>query len=312
MMKVLAQRNVLVGVASFILIWYAVVHRKVSENMTGAARASEADKKAITDTILQTIFPPPKDVKPPVLSAEAKKQLNFLLENPLTSIDDNFMSKLTEIAKTMSQNDFFIRKMMEDPDFVKNATRGIAQLVTAHGIWAYADSYEKLKEAPSQSEFKEQMSKLLLNDPKFRPIMDGLKFNLFREPQVVRNIASVEARKKQSADQWAAQPAFVRQHFPGIQANKEAVFDRELGGHKLALDGITVQKSALGEDNYPISGSMSPLVNQIFDITYKYYFGETYSASGILSGLWTALIATFGSLGAIAVVGLIVYFVFIR
>jgi hypothetical protein len=312
MVNLLKQKNVLIAVASFLLIWYVVVHRKVSEPMTGAARASEADKKAIADTIIQTILPPPKDVKPPELTAEAKKQIDFLLQNPLTAIDDKFMSKLTEIAKTVSQNDFFIRKLMEDPDFVKKATRGITQLVTAHAIWAYADTYEKLKEAPTQSEFKEQMSRLFLDDPKFRPIIDGLKINLTQEPEIVKRIAEVEARKKQSNDLWAAQPAFVRQHFPQSHANQQAELERQLSQNKLGLDMITVQKSALGENNYPLSGSMSPLVNQIFDITYRYYFGETYTASSIVNGAWIAMVATFGSMGAIAVVGAVVYFVFLR
>jgi hypothetical protein len=57
---------------------------------------------------------------------------------------------------------------------------------------------------------------------------------------------------------------------------------------------------------------VSPLVNQVFDIVYKYYFGDTISASGALSAAWKAIVGIFGSLGAMALVAGIVYFVFLR
>jgi hypothetical protein len=98
---------------------------------------------------------------------------------------------------------------------------------------------------------------------------------------------------------------------PDAKQEKEQL-QRHTDAMKMALDGVAIQKSVLGLNTYPFGASTSPLINQIFEIAYKYYFGETYSGAGLLSGAWKAIIGIFGSLGAIALVGLIVYFVFLR
>ena len=312
MAKLLTQKNVLIAAASFILIWYAVVHQRVKENMTDAVRLSEKEKTSVTEALIQSMLPPPPGVKPVELTADAKKFIAFLEQNPVTAIDDKFMSKLTELAKKMSTNDFFIRKMLEDPDFIKKASRGVASMVVANVIWVYADTYEKLKEAPNPSEFKEQMNNLLLSDPRFQPFIDTLKNNLTREPDITKNIINNQQHLDRLESEVNSAPGWIRDMLRNSFQPIRNMHQKNIDSSKSELDVLGIQKAALGPNNYPLSGSVSPLVNQIFDIAYKYYFGELVSTSSIVSGAWTALVATFGSLGAIAVVGAIVYFVFLR
>jgi hypothetical protein len=140
------------------------------------------------------------------------------------------------------------------------------------------------------------MSKLISEEPKFQPFIMALKANVGIESVLKDSLKSNEQRLKDTS----------------LDANNKKLITDSLDRTKTHLQTISLQKATLGPDNYPLSGSASPLVNQIFDIAYKYYFGETVTASNVASGAWTALVATFGSLGAIAVVGAIVYFVFLR
>lgn len=312
MAKLLTQKNVLIAVASFLLIWYAVVHQRVKEHMTGAARLSEKEKSSVIDAVIQSMLPPPPGVKPVELTADAKKFVAFLEQNPVTTIDDKFMAKLNDLAKKMSTNDFFLKKMLEDPDFIKKSSRGVASMVVANIIWAYADSYEKLKEAPTPSEFKEQLNTLLLSDTRFQPIIGMLKNNLTREPEITQRILENQQRIDKLDNEVNSAPTAFRNIHRQTQIPMRNTYQKNIEGAKSELDVLSMQKATLGPDNYPLAGSVSPLVNQIFDIAYKYYFGELVSTSSIASGAWTALVATFGSLGAIAVVGAIVYFVFLR
>ena len=96
----------------------------------------------------------------------------------------------------------------------------------------------------------------------------------------------------------------AQQQKQNLQQQTEAV--------KMALDGVAIQKSVLGVNTYPFGASTSPLVNQVFEIAYKYYFGETYTGAGLLSGAWKAIIGIFGATGAILVIGLLVYYFFLR
>ena len=312
MAKLLTQKNVLIAVASFFVIWYAVVHRRFTEHMTGADLFSTVEKRAITDTIIQKVIPPQTGTKAPELTANAKKFLTFLEQNPVTTIDDRFIEKLTEFVKKMSTNSFLMRKLLEDPDFVKKGARWITSLLIAEVIWVYADTYEKLQDPPSPSDFKKQLTTILSTREPFKFLIGNLKNNLTREPEITRKMIANQQNIAALDQRVNSVPGPLRDlHARTMQPIRNR-YQQEIDSGKSELDIISMQRATLGDDSYPLAGSASPLVNQIFDIAYKYYFGEIISAAGLAKGAWTAIVATLGSIGAIAAVGAIVYFVFLR
>ena len=262
--------------------------------MTGAARLSSADKKLVTDYIVLSLMNPPEAAKLKI-TPEARAFISFLDQNPVTSIDDKFMENLTEFVKRMSANDFLLRSLLNDPDKIKKGVRTVAQVITAQIIWVYADAYEKLKEAPTQSEFREQITTIMLADPQFQPFISALKTNAMSEESLKREMSMLQNRLSQANTD-----------------TKRAQVNKEIDSVKARMDAVSLQTTTLGKDTYPLGSSTSPMVNQIFDIVYKYYFGETVSASSIVSGAWKAIVGVFGSLGAMAFVAAIVYFVFLR
>lgn len=310
MKKLLTQRNVLIAVASFILVWYVVVQQKVSEHMTGAPRVSEADKMAIEVTIVNSIIPPPKGREAPKLSAEAKKQLAFLEQNPITAIDDKFMSNLTEIVKLLAKNNEpLFQQLAKNPDELKKAARSVGNIVVANVIWRYADAYEKLKAAPTQSEFKEQLGGILAEDPLMKNIIDQLGYIKSANQMFPTDIERNQQEFDKLKSDYSKLPPIIQQATAKDYKARVSMYETRLS---IMNEQVRVGSFVIGVAGENPIQSNSPIVNQIFDIAYKYYFGEVVSASNIASGAWTALVATFGSLGAIAVVGAIVYFVFLR
>lgn len=312
MAKLLTQRNVLVAMAAFILIWYVVVQQKVSEHMTDVKPLTNEDKKNITDYILMSISNQSEADKIK-LSAEAKKFLTFLDQNQLTSVNDKFIEKITEMVKRMSTNDVLMRKILENPDNIKKGVRKAGQIVISNIIWEYADTYEKIKQAPTPTEFKEQMTRLLLNNEKLKPLFDTLKNNAEVDTsEGAKRIQQLQDELLHLETQLKSAPAFLRPQFERQVAERRLQINQRMDQIKTRLDALALQKSTLGPNTYPLGSSVSPLVNQLFDIAFKYYFGEVYSGASIASGAWTAIIATVGSIGAIAIVAAIVYFVFLR
>jgi uncharacterized protein YdcH (DUF465 family) len=288
--------GVIIGV-SFLLIWYAVMHQKVKEKMTGAVRLKEDDKKKITDFIILSIANPAESKKI-VLSPEAQGFMNFLDQNPITAIDDKFMTSMTEIVKRLAGNDFMMKRLLDNPDTVKDGVRAVTKIITAHTIWLYADSYEKLKETPTQSEFREQLTALMSENPQFKGIINVIRSNDNSLNEVQNNIKWYETQVQEAKN--SNNDALVKSNGDALQSQKNR------------LSVISTQQAAFGKNTYPLGSSTSPMVNQILDTVYKYYFGETVSASGLASGAWKAIVGIFGSLGAIALVAGIVYFVFLR
>lgn len=296
MVKLSIRSPAVIAVVSFLLIWYAVMHQRINstEHMTGAARLKEEDKKNVTDYMVLSVTNP-ADAKKIKLSPEAQTFINFLDQNPITAIDDKFMQNLTEIVKRMSANDFILKRLLENPDTLKDGVRTVSHIITAQIIWAYADPYEKLKEAPTQSEFREQITHILLEHPQFKPVLDGLRKTADIGEKAKARISQLESELLTTQD-----------------AKQKVNLQRQLDEQKNALDIASVQSYALGTNTYPLGSSTSPMVNQMFDIVYKYYFGETVSTSNLASGAWKAIVGVFGSLGAMAVVAGIVYFFFLR
>jgi len=312
MAKTLTQRNILIAVASFILIWFVVVKQKVSENMEDVKPLTNEDKKNITDYILVSISNQSEADKIK-LSAEAKKFLTFLDQNQLTSVNDKFIEKITEIVKRMSTNDVLMRKILENPDNIKKGVRKAGQIVISNVIWEYADTYEKIKQAPTPTEFKEQMTRLLLNNEKLKPLFDTLKKTAETDTsEGTKRIQDLQNELVNLENQLKTANASLRPQLERQVAQRRLQINQEMDSIKTGLDVLALQKSTLGPNTYPLSSSISPLVNQLFDIAFKYYFGEVYSGASIASGAWTAIIATVGSIGAIAIVAAIVYFVFLR
>jgi len=302
MVKLNLRSPLVIAGVSFLLIWYGVVHQRVNsrEHLTDVKPIPNASKDKIIQYMLLKVVSEEQANKIE-LTPEDKKFIAFLEANPITAVDDKMMVKLTEMIKKISTNDVMMKQILSNPDLAKNGVRAIGQSAVAAIIFLYADRYEKLKEPPTQDQFKAQMNSLFLEDPGLKIGVRGLRNNLDEEDDLKRTMER-NTRRMTELDKSTAPDA--KQEKEQLQQQTEAI--------KMALDGIAIQKSVLGLNTYPFGASTSPLVNQVFEIAYKYYFGETYTGAGLLSGAWKAIIGIFGSLGVIAVVGLIVYFVFLR
>ena len=278
---------VVLGV-SFLLIFFAVFtqnHATCRERMTGSPKYDDKDKQAVIEYLSQSIIDPTK-AKEIKLTANATSMLAFLDANPVTSIDDTFIANVSEIASKLAAGNIMLTAALAKPGVVKDGIRTVAKLAVAQVIWVYADQYEKLKEAPTQTEFRTQMSEILLKHPQFKPIIRELKNALDRQERIRQDL---EFFKKEAAR-------------TDIKDSDKKQLQLDVDRRVQELNIMSLQNKVLGDDTYPLGGSASPTVNQIFDITYKYYFGDTFSASGAFSAMWTAFFATFGTIGGIAIV----------
>ena len=304
---------VIIGV-SFLLIWYGVVHQRVNsrEHLTDMKPIPmESREKIIQYMLLKVVSE--EQANKIQLTPEDKKFIAFLEANPITAVDDKMMVKLTEMIKKISTNDVMLKQILSNPDIAKNGVRAIGQCAVAAVIFLYADKYEKLKEPPTQAEFKAQMNSLFLDDPMYKHGIRGLRANLDTE-DIYKNQITYSTQQIAELDNelksYQGYPAYGAQE-QRINQKKQRIQER-VEASKMALDGVSIQKSVLGVNTYPFGASTSPLVNQVFEIAYKYYFGETYTGAGLFSAAWKAVIGIFGATGAILVIGLLVYYFFLR
>jgi hypothetical protein len=243
------------------------------------------------------------------LTPEDKKFIAFLEANPITAVDDKMMVKLKEMIKKISTNDVMMKEVLSNPDIAKNGVRAVGQAAVAAIIFLYADRYEKLKEPPTQDQFKAQMNSLFLDDPTYKHGIRGLRANLENEDEYNQQL-TINQQQLARWDKLASQTNFAP--FRNYYNDRKNEAQQKVEASKTALDGVAMQKSVLGVNTYPFGASTSPLINQVFEIAYKYYFGETYTGAGLLSAAWKAIIGIFGATGAIIVIGLIVYYFFLR
>jgi hypothetical protein len=222
------------------------------------------------------------------------------------------MVKLTEMIKKISTNDVMLKQILSNPDIAKNGVRAIGQAAVAAVIFLYADKYEKLKEPPTEAEFKAHMNTLFLEDPGFKLGVRGLRANLDSEDTYKNQITSDTGELARIDQEVQRAPGFMRGWAEQNANRQKQRIQQRIEQNKMALDGVSIQKSVLGVNTYPFGASTSPLVNQVFEIAYKYYFGETYTGAGLLSAAWKAVIGIFGATGAILVIGLLVYYFFLR
>lgn len=302
MMKLNLRSPLVIAGVSFLLIWYAVMHQRVNsrEHLTDVKPIPNSSKDKIVQYILLKVVSEEQANKIK-LTPEDKKFIAFLDANPITAVDDKMMVKLTEMIKKISTNDVMLKQLLNNPDIAKEGVRAVGKAAVAAVIFLYADRYEKLKAPPTQDEFKAQMNTLFLDDPGFKIGVRGLRYNLDQEDEYKR---MMEGNTRRMAELDKSNAPNAQQQKQDLQQQTEAV--------KMALDGVSIQKSVLGVNTYPFGASTSPLVNQVFEIAYKYYFGETYTGAGLFSAAWKAVIGIFGATGAILVIGLLVYYFFLR
>ena len=302
MMKLNLRSPLVIAGVSFLLIWYAVMHQRVNsrEHLTDVKPIPNSSKDKIVQYILLKVVSEEQANKIK-LTPEDKKFIAFLDANPITAVDDKMMVKLTEMIKKISTNDVMLKQLLNNPDIAKEGVRAVGKAAVAAVIFLYADKYEKLKEPPTQDEFKAQMNTLFLDDPGFKLGVRGLRYNLDQEDEYKQ---MMERNTRRMAELDKSNAPNAQQQKQNLQQQTEAV--------KMALDGVSIQKSVLGVNTYPFGASTSPLVNQVFEIAYKYYFGETYTGAGLFSAAWKAIIGIFGATGAILVIGLLVYYFFLR
>lgn len=300
---------VIVGV-SFLLIWYGVMHQRVNsrEHLTDVKPIPmESREKIIKYMLLKVVSE--EQANKIELTPEDKKFIAFLEANPITAVDDKMMVKLKEMIKKISTNDVMMKEVLSNPDIAKNGVRAVGQAAVAAIIFLYADRYEKLKEPPTQDQFKAQMNSLFLDDPTYKHGIRGLRANLENEDEYNQQL-TINQQQLARWDKLASQTNFAP--FRNYYNDRKNEAQQKVEASKTALDGVAMQKSVLGVNTYPFGASTSPLINQVFEIAYKYYFGETYTGAGLLSAAWKAIIGIFGATGAIIVIGLIVYYFFLR
>jgi hypothetical protein len=302
MVKLNLRSPLVIAGVSFLLIWYAVMHQRVNsrEHLTDVKPIPNSSKDKIVQYILLKVVSEEQANKIQ-LTPEDKKFIAFLDANPITAVDDKMMVKLTEMIKKISTNDVMLKQLLNNPDIAKEGVRAVGKAAVAAVIFLYADRYEKLKAPPTQDEFKAQMNTLFLEDPGFKLGVRGLRYNLDQEDEYKQ---MMEGNTRRMAELDKSNAPNAQQQKQDLQQQTEAV--------KMALDGVSIQKSVLGVNTYPFGASTSPLVNQVFEIAYKYYFGETYTGAGLFSAAWKAVIGIFGATGAILVIGLLVYYFFLR
>ena len=303
---------VIIGV-SFLLIWYGVMHQRINsrEHLTDMKPIPMESREKIVQYVLLKVVSEEQANKIQ-LTADDKKFIAFLDANPITAVDDKMMVRLTEMIKKISTNDVMLKQILSNPDIAKNGVRAIGQAAVAAVIFLYADKYEKLKEPPTQAEFKAHMNTLFLEDPGFKIGVRGLRANLDSEDTYKNQITSDTGQLARIDEEVQRAPGFIRGWVEQNANRRKQQIQERIEQNKMALDGVSIQKSVLGVNTYPFGASTSPLVNQVFEIAYKYYFGETYTGAGLLSGAWKAIIGIFGATGAIIVIGLLVYYFFLR
>jgi hypothetical protein len=314
MVKLNLRSPLVIAGVSFLLIWYAVMHQRVNsrEHLTDVKPIPNASKEKIIQYMLLKVVSEEQANKIK-LTPDDKKFIAFLEANPITAVDDKMMVKLTEMIKKISTNDVMMKQILSNPDLAKNGVRAVGQAAVAAIIFLYADRYEKLKEPPTQDQFKAQMNSLFLDDPTYKHGIRGLRANLDNEDEYKDNISDSTrqiAELDNELKSYRGYPAYGAVEQRNNQRKQQ--IQQRVEASKMALDGVTIQKSVLGVNTYPFGASTSPLVNQVFEIAYKYYFGETYTGAGLFSAAWKAIIGIFGATGAILVIGLLVYYFFLR
>jgi hypothetical protein len=268
------------------------------EHLTGAPILADEDKKAVNRYLEETINGgKPQDVK---LTSKAKDFLKFLENNPINAIDDVFVGKILELeSKSTGAAALAGDKLNEKKGKAKKEYRAMASYyVLTRFIWGYADAYEKAEKTPSRAEFDKEMLKIAKNDNMLNHLMNHSR----RASQNVSYYErELDAIQKRGPNDW--ENFLGRWTGRGGESIKKETEDRIAAS--LAREQITTTTSGVNEFPFP-SGS-SPIISQLLDTTYIYYFPQMSPNAG---AFWKSLVAFIAAFGSIIVGVIVLYLVY--
>lgn len=290
---------VVLGVG-FLIVWYVVSNQTPTyyEHLTGAPILADEDKKAVNAYLTETINGgKPQDVK---LTSKAKDFLKFLEDHQINAIDDAFVSKIMELeSKANGSGALTGDKLDEKKGRKKKEFRAMASYhLLTKAIWGYADAYEKAEKTPSRAEFDKEMLKIAKNDPTMNRLMNESRY---ASQNAQWYTAEIERIDKRGPDGW--EDFLGRITGRGGEAIKNDTKDRYV--RSLAQTQITT--TTAGVDEFPFPSGSSPIISQILDTTYIYYFPQMSPNAG---AFWKSLVAFIAAFGSIIVGVIVLYLVY--
>ncbi len=273
----------------FLIVWYVLSQQQQPtyyEHLTGAPILGDEDKKAVNDYLSAKIRGgKPEDVK---LTTKAKEFLKFLEDHPISSIDDAFVNKYMELEKQASGGGGMATPEDDTKGKTKQRLRDEASYyVLSRAIWGYADYYEKAEKTPSRSEFDKDMLKVVKNEPLLNM---GMNQSRMATTQIAWVEKELEDAKKREPTQWERMLAAWRKTSPEEEKNKRIEsLSRELA--RLQMTTL-----AVGENEFPFPSGSSPIISQLLDTVYIYYYPQTAPDAGAFGKSIVAFIAGFGSI----------------
>lgn len=287
---------VVLGVG-FLIVWYVVSNQTPTyyEHLTGAPILADEDKKAVNNYLREIITAgKPQDIK---LTSKAKDFLKFLEDHPINSIDDAFVTKIMELeTKANGGAALAAEGLDEKKGQKKKEYRAMASfLVLTKFIWGYADAYEKAEKTPSRAEFDKEMLKIAKNEPTLNHLMNESRYAGSRADYLQQEIDRID---KRGPDQWETMMAKWQNTSPEEQKNNT----KKWYAQSLAKTQITT--TTAGVDEFPFPSGSSPIISQLLDTTYIYYFPQMSPNAGSFFKSIIAFIAAFGSI----IVGVIVLY----
>lgn len=290
---------VVLGVG-FLIVWYVVSNQTPTyyEHLKGAPILADEDKKAV-DEYLRAIINngKPQDVK---LTSKAKDFLKYLENNPINAIDDVFVGKIMELeTKARGGAALAAEGLDEKKGQRKKEFRAMAAFfVLTKFIWGYADTYEKLEKTPSRAEFDKEMLKIAKTDPTLNQLMNMARDGNQSVQWYQREIEEID---KRGPNNW--ENLLGRWTGRGGEAIKNDTKNNY--AQQLARGQITTTTS--GTNEFPFPSGSSPIISQILDITYIYYFPQMSPNAG---AFWKSLVAFIAAFGSIIVGVIVLYLVY--
>ena len=290
---------VVLGVG-FLIVWYVVSNQTPTyyEHLTGAPILGDEDKKAVDNYLREIINDgKPKDVK---LTSKAQDFLKFLENNPINAIDDAFVTKIMELEnKARGGAALTAGAIDEKKGAAKIKYRALASFfVLSKFIWGYADTYEKLEKTPSRAEFDKEMLKFAKNDPLTNHLMNQSREASHTAQWYEREVAAIDKRGPNDWENFLGQ--ITRRGGDAIKNDTKERYARELAR-------LQVTTTTTGTNEFPFPSGSSPIISQILDITYIYYFPQMSPNAG---AFWKSLVAFIAAFGSIIVGVIVLYLVY--
>lgn len=291
---------VVLGVG-FLIVWYVVSNQTPTyyEHLKGAPVLADEDKKAVKRYLGEMAVPggKPKDVK---LTSKAQDFLKFLENNPINSIDDAFVTKILELEnKAYGGGAIAADKLDEKKGAAKAQYRALAAFhVLTTFIWGYADTYEKLEKTPSRAEFDKEMLKIAKNDPVLNYLMNQSRQASHTAQWYEKEIEGID---KRGPNGW--------EDFLGRITGRggEAIKNDTKNNYSKALAREQITTTTSGINEFPFPSGSSPIISQLLDITYIYYFPQMSPNAG---AFWKSLVAFIAAFGSIIVGVIVLYLVY--